>query len=62
MLDFDAEGIEFVLTRHESGAGFAASGYAMMNRTLGVAVGTSGPGGTNLLTAAGQAKAYHVPC
>ncbi|MGG2199172.1 thiamine pyrophosphate-binding protein [Paenibacillus sp.] len=61
MLDFDAEGIEFVLTRHESGAGFAASGYAMMNRTLGVAVGTSGPGGTNLLTAAGQAKAYHVP-
>ncbi|OXM86179.1 thiamine pyrophosphate-binding protein [Paenibacillus rigui] len=61
MLDLDSEGIEFVLTRHESGAGFAAGGYALANRTLGVAIGTSGPGGTNLLTAAGQAKAYHVP-
>ncbi|MCZ8511950.1 thiamine pyrophosphate-binding protein [Paenibacillus filicis] len=61
MLDVDSEGIEFVLTRHESGAGFAAAGYSLMKRTLGVAIGTSGPGGTNLLTAAGQAKAYHLP-
>jgi acetolactate synthase-1/2/3 large subunit len=61
MLDLDDEGIEFVLSRHESGAGFAAGGYALMNRKLGVAIGTSGPGGTNLLTAAGQAKAFNVP-
>lgn len=61
MLDLDSEEVEFVLTRHESGAGFAAGGYALANRTMGVAIGTSGPGGTNLLTAAGQAKAYHVP-
>lgn len=33
----------------------------MMKKTLGVAIGTSGPGGTNMLTAAGQAKAYHLP-
>lgn len=61
MLDLDSEGIEFVLVRHEAGAGFAAAGYAMGNRKLGVALGTSGPGGTNLLTAAGQAKAYNLP-
>lgn len=53
--------MEFVLSKHESGAGFAASGYALMNEKIGVAVGTSGPGGTNLLTAAGQAKATHIP-
>jgi acetolactate synthase-1/2/3 large subunit len=61
MLDLDSEGIEFVLTRHEAGAGFAAAGYALGNKKLGIAMGTSGPGGTNLLTAAGQAKAYHLP-
>ncbi|RYG72058.1 thiamine pyrophosphate-binding protein [Lentibacillus lipolyticus] len=55
------EKIEFVLSKHESGGGFEAAGYAMMNQKLGVALGTSGPGGTNLLTAAGQAKAFHAP-
>lgn len=53
--------IEFVLTKHESGAGFAAAGYALMNNKIGLAIGTSGPGGTNLLTAAGQAKSYGIP-
>lgn len=53
--------IEFVLSKHESGAGFAAGGYGLMNQKLGIAVGTSGPGGTNLLTAAGQAKAFSAP-
>ncbi|MEF3303226.1 thiamine pyrophosphate-binding protein [Paenibacillus sp. GYB003] len=61
MLECEAKGVRFVLARHEAGAGFAAGGYAMFNRTLGIAIGTSGPGGTNLLTAAGQAKAYHAP-
>lgn len=61
MLDLESEGIEFVLTRHEAGAGFAAAGYALGNRNLGIALGTSGPGGTNMLTAAGQAKAYNLP-
>jgi acetolactate synthase I/II/III large subunit len=57
----DKNGIEFVLNRHESGAGYSAAGYALMSNKIGVALGTSGPGGTNLLTAAGQAKASHVP-
>lgn len=53
--------MEFVLSKHEAAAGFEASGYALMNQKIGVAVGTSGPGGTNLLTAAGQAKASNLP-
>lgn len=57
----DKEDIEFVLSKHESGAGFAAAGYSLMKNKIGVALGTSGPGGTNLLTAAGQAKASHIP-
>lgn len=61
LMELEEQGVQFVLTRHESGAGFAASGYALLQEGLGVAIGTSGPGGTNLLTAAGQAKAYHIP-
>jgi acetolactate synthase I/II/III large subunit len=57
----DKHNIEFVLSKHESGAGFAAAGYSLMKNKIGVAIGTSGPGGTNLLTAAGQAKASHIP-
>ncbi|WP_210469880.1 thiamine pyrophosphate-binding protein [Sporosarcina sp. 6E9] len=53
--------LEFVLSKHEAAAGFEATGYALMNGKIGVAVGTSGPGGTNLITAAGQAKASNVP-
>ncbi|GKV70462.1 acetolactate synthase large subunit [Sporosarcina sp. NCCP-2716] len=58
MLEHD---MTFVLSKHEAAAGYEAGGYALMNGTIGVAVGTSGPGGTNLLSAAGQAKAFHVP-
>lgn len=55
----DAE-LEFVLSKHEGAAGYEAAGYSLMNDTIGVAVGTSGPGGTNLLSAAGQAKASNI--
>lgn len=61
IMELDKQGIAFILSKHESGCGYAASGYAMMNKTLGVAIATAGPGGTNLLTSAGQAKAYHLP-
>ncbi|EDL64328.1 thiamine pyrophosphate-binding protein [Bacillus sp. SG-1] len=61
LFDLEAEDINFVLSSHEGGAGYEASGYALSKNTLGVAIGTTGPGGTNLLTAAGQAKAYHLP-
>ena len=61
LLELDKQGVNFILNKHEGGSGYCAAGYAMMNKTLGVAVATAGPGGTNLLTSAGQAKAYHLP-
>ena len=61
LMELDKQDINFILSKHESGAGYAAAGYSLMNKKIGIAIGTSGPGGTNLLTAAGQAKAYHIP-
>ncbi|MFF2016360.1 thiamine pyrophosphate-binding protein [Paenibacillus sp. NPDC058177] len=58
MVDY---GIEFIPGRHESSSGFEAAGYALKTGGLGVAFGTSGPGGTNLLTAAAHAKANNIP-
>jgi acetolactate synthase-1/2/3 large subunit len=54
-------GLEFIPGRHEASSGFAASGYALQTGRLGVAFATSGPGGTNLLTAAAHAKANNLP-
>ncbi|GAE24671.1 thiamine pyrophosphate-requiring enzymes [Halalkalibacter wakoensis JCM 9140] len=61
LLAIDQKEIEFVLSKHESGAGYEATGYSLLSEKIGVAVGTSGPGGTNLITAAAQAKASHIP-
>lgn len=61
MLELESHGIQYVLGRHEAGCGFEASGYALAKKTMGIAIGTSGPGGTNLITAAGQAKEFQLP-
>ncbi|EKQ53756.1 MULTISPECIES: thiamine pyrophosphate-binding protein [unclassified Clostridium] len=61
IMEMYKQDINFILCKHESGAGYAAAGYSLMNKKLGIVLVTSGPGGTNALTAAGQAKAYHVP-
>ena len=42
--------IHHVLVRHEQGAAHAADGYARASGEVGVAVATSGPGATNLVT------------
>lgn len=42
--------IHHVLVRHEQGAAHAADGYARASGDVGVAVATSGPGATNLVT------------
>ncbi len=42
--------LRHVLCRHEQGAGHAAEGYARATGRLGVCIGTSGPGATNLVT------------
>ncbi len=42
--------LHHVLTRHEQGASHAADGYARATGKVGVAIATSGPGATNLVT------------
>ncbi len=42
--------LRHVLCRHEQGAGHAAEGYARVTGRVGVCLGTSGPGATNLVT------------
>ena len=46
---------------HESAAGFAANGYAAYSGGLGVALVTSGPGCTNILTAVASAYQDNLP-
>ena len=53
--------VRHVLCRHEQGAGHAAEGYAWATGKVGVAMATSGPGGTNLVTALADAKMDSVP-
>jgi thiamine pyrophosphate-dependent acetolactate synthase large subunit-like protein len=53
--------IPIVDTRHEVAAGHAAEGYARSLRQLGVAMGTAGPGFTNLLTSIANAYLDHSP-
>ena len=57
----DGSGIRHVLTRHEQGAVFAAEGYARVTGKAGVAIATSGPGATNLVTGIADAKMDSVP-
>jgi acetolactate synthase-1/2/3 large subunit len=54
-------GIRHVLCRHEQGAGHAAEGYAKASGRVGVALATSGPGATNLVTAIADAVMDSVP-
>ncbi|MEO6828087.1 MAG: acetolactate synthase large subunit [Microbacteriaceae bacterium] len=53
--------IRHVLVRHEQGAGHAAEGYASSTGKVGVAIATSGPGATNLVTAIADAYMDSVP-
>ncbi|WP_029149636.1 acetolactate synthase large subunit [Microbacterium indicum] len=53
--------INHVLVRHEQGAGHAAEGYAAASGRVGVAIATSGPGATNLVTAIADAYMDSVP-
>ena len=50
-----------ILPRHEQGGAFAAQGYARSTGKVGVAMATSGPGATNLVTAIADAKLDSVP-
>ncbi|MBP2435882.1 acetolactate synthase large subunit [Microbacterium amylolyticum] len=53
--------LNHILVRHEQGAGHAAEGYASASGEVGVAIATSGPGATNLVTAIADAYMDSVP-
>src|SRR5260221_11955257 len=47
---YEGKGIHHVLVRHEQGATHMADGYARATGKVGVAMATSGPGATNMVT------------
>ncbi|AHH97836.1 glyoxylate carboligase [Kutzneria albida] len=53
--------IEHLIVRHEEGATHMADGWARTTGNVGVAVGTSGPAGTNMITGLYTAQADSVP-
>src|SRR5229473_2150194 len=57
----EGSGVRHILTRHEQGAVFAAEGFARVTGKVGVAMATSGPGATNLVTGIADAKMDSVP-
>jgi pyruvate dehydrogenase (quinone) len=53
--------LEFVQTRHEEIAAFAATAHAKLTREVGVCLATSGPGAVHLLNGLYDAKLDHAP-
>ena len=53
--------LQHVLVRHEQGATHAAQGYARASGRVGVALATSGPGATNLVTGIADAMIDSTP-
>jgi acetolactate synthase-1/2/3 large subunit len=53
--------IHHVLTRHEQGATHSAQGFARISGKVGVAIATSGPGATNLITGIADAQIDSTP-
>ncbi len=53
--------IKHILARHEQGAGHMAEGYARATGKVGVAMTTSGPGATNIVTPIADAYMDSVP-
>ncbi|WP_370936900.1 glyoxylate carboligase [Amycolatopsis sp. cg13] len=54
-------GIDHLVVRHEEGATHMADGWARTTGNVGVAIGTSGPAGTNMITGLYTAHADSVP-
>jgi acetolactate synthase I/II/III large subunit len=53
--------LRHILVRHEQGAAHAADGYARASGRVGVCLGTSGPGATNLVTGIATAQLDSIP-
>lgn len=58
---YENEGIRHILTAHEQGAAHAAEGYSRASGKVGVAIATSGPGATNLVTGIASAFMDSIP-
>ncbi|KAF8121976.1 thiamine diphosphate-binding protein [Boletus edulis] len=58
---YNSKHFEFVLPRHEQGAGHMAEGYARVSGKPGVVLVTSGPGATNVVTPMQDALSDGVP-
>ncbi len=58
---YDSTHFDFVLPRHEQGAGHMAEGYARVSGKPGVVLVTSGPGATNVVTPMADALADGIP-
>ncbi|MFJ9734194.1 thiamine pyrophosphate-dependent enzyme [Streptomyces sp. NPDC101169] len=55
------DGLEWVGCRHEEAAAFAASAQSQLTQTLGVCMGTVGPGSVHLLNGLYDAAKSHAP-
>jgi acetolactate synthase-1/2/3 large subunit len=55
------QGILMIHCRHEQAAGYCADGYARSSGKVGIAMGTAGPGATNMFSAVAQAFFAKVP-
>ena len=58
---YKQDDIKHYLPRHEQGAAHAADGYARATGKVGVCLGTSGPGATNLVTGIATAHMDSIP-
>ncbi|KAJ5690899.1 acetolactate synthase mitochondrial precursor [Penicillium macrosclerotiorum] len=58
---YNSKNFDFVLSKHEQGAGHMAEGYARVSGKPGVVLVTSGPGATNVVTPMADALADGVP-
>ncbi|GAM96783.1 acetolactate synthase large subunit [alpha proteobacterium U9-1i] len=58
---FSHDDLRHILVRHEQGAGHAAEGYARSTGKVGVALVTSGPGATNIVTPLADALLDSIP-
>ena len=54
--------IKYLCPFHEQAAGFMAEGYSKIKRLPGIALATSGPGATNMITSAANCFYDSIPC
>ncbi|WP_205439419.1 thiamine pyrophosphate-binding protein [Halobacillus ihumii] len=58
---YEIPAITPIVSKHEGAASYMACAYAKYSKQLTVCIGSSGPGGTNLITGAANAMREHLP-